>query len=137
MILPPMVVPGGLQQHMQMPQMPGMPSMGMGMGMVPMGLSHGMMMDMGVTAQGRGVVPMQSHAGPSLNGSMASASSMVDVHDPRYLASGVIDPYNAYLARQHQPMQMTQVRSTSNFAQHNVVNRLLQHFCAIRSCLWH
>ncbi|XP_024383540.2 uncharacterized protein [Physcomitrium patens] len=108
MTLPPMVVPGGLQQHMQMPQMPGMPSMGMGMGMVPMGLSHGMMMDMGVTAQGRGVVPMQSHAGPSLNGSMASASSMVDVHDPRYLASGVIDPYNAYLARQHQPMQMTQ-----------------------------
>ena len=108
MTLPPMVVPSGLQQHMQMPQMAAMPSIGMGMGMVPMGLGMGMM-DM--APQGRPVMPMQSHAGPSLNGHLASASSLVDVHG--YQQPGVID-YNPYMARQHQPMQMTQVRSDSN-----------------------
>lgn len=107
MTLPPMVMPPGLQQHMQMPQMAGMPSMGMGMGMVPMGLGMGMM-DM--AAQGRGVMPMQPHVSPSLNGKMATASSLVDVHG--YQQPGVMD-YNAYMARQHQPMQMTQVTSES------------------------
>lgn len=105
MTLPPMVVPTGMQQHMQMPQMAGMPSMGMGMGMVQMGLGMGMM-DMGVSAPGRAVMPMQSHAGPSLNGNMGSASSMVDVHDFRYQTPGGVMDYNAYIARQHQPMQM-------------------------------
>lgn len=102
MTLPPMVVPSGMQQHMQMPQMAGMPSMGM----VQMGLGMGMM-DMGVSAPGRTVMPMQSHGGPSLNGNMASPSSLVDMHDYRYQAPGaVMDSYNAYVARQHQPMQM-------------------------------
>jgi phytochrome-interacting factor 3 len=110
MTLPPMVVPSGLQQHMQMPQMATMPSMGMGMGMVPMGLGMGMM-DM--APQQRAVMPMQSHPGPSLNGNMASTSSLVDVHG--YQQPGVMD-YNSYMARQHQPMQMTQVRSVSNAA---------------------
>jgi phytochrome-interacting factor 3 len=103
MTLPPMVVPSGMQPHMQMPQMAAMPSMGMGMGMVPMGLGMGMM-DM---QQGRAVMPMQSRGGPALNGNMASTSSLGDVHDYRYQTpGGVMDPYNAYLARQHQPMQM-------------------------------
>lgn len=103
MTLPPMVVPSGMQPQMQMPQMAAMPSMGMGMGMVPMGLGMGMM-DM---QQGRAVMPMQSHGGPALNGNMASTSSLGDVHDYRYQTPvGVIDSYNAYLARQHQPMQM-------------------------------
>ena len=125
MTLPPMVVPSGLQQpHMQMPQMPQMTAMssmgmgmGMGMGMVQMGLGMGMM-DMGVSAPGRAVMPMPSHAGPSLNGNMASPSSLVDMHDLRYQTSGGVpmDSYNAYLARQHQPMQMNQVRSETNFA---------------------
>jgi len=110
MTLPPMVVPSGMQQHMQMPQMAAIPSMGMGMGVVQMGLGMGMM-DMGVSAPGRAVMPMQSHAGPSLNGNMASASSLVDVHDFRYQTpGGVMDSYNAYMARQHQPMQMNPVR---------------------------
>lgn len=110
MTLPPMVVPPGLQQHMQMPQMAAMPSMGMGMGMVQMGLGMGMM-DMGVPAQGRAVMPMPTHAGPSLGGNMASPSSLTDMHDLRYQTSGGVpmDSYNAYLARQHQPMQMNQV----------------------------
>lgn len=121
MTLPPMVVPSGMQQHMQMPQMAAMPSMGMGMGMVQMGLGMGMM-DMGVSAPGRAVMPMQSHAGPSLNGNMASASSLVDVHDFRYQTpGGVMDSYNAYMARQHQPMQMNPVRFESIFAHCNLL----------------
>ncbi|XP_024361326.1 uncharacterized protein [Physcomitrium patens] len=115
MTLPPMVMPASLQQHMQMPQIAAMPSMGMGMGMVPMNLGHGMMMDMGVAAQGRAMMPLQSHVGPSLNGAIASASSMADVHDPRYQTSGVMDPYNAYMTRQHQPMQMTQAVSIDKY----------------------
>lgn len=80
--------------------------MGMGMGMVPMGLGMGMM-DM---QQGRAVMPMQSHGGPAMNGNMASTSSLGDVHDYRYQTPvGVMDSYNAYLARQHQPMQMNPV----------------------------
>lgn len=112
MTLPPIIVPPGLQQHMQMPQIAAMPSMGMGMGMVHMGLGMGMM-DMGVSAPGRAVMPMTPQAGPFLNGNMASSSTMVGMHDLRYQTSGgvTMDSYNAYLARQHQPMQMIQVRS--------------------------
>lgn len=108
MSLPPMVMPSGLQQHLQMPQMPAMPPMGMGMVGMQMGLGMGMM-DMGAAAPGRPVMPMPSHAGPSHNGHVSVPSmNMVDVHDPRLHTSSVMDSL-AYLARQHQPLQMPQV----------------------------
>uniref|UniRef100_A0A7I4APM3 BHLH domain-containing protein n=1 Tax=Physcomitrium patens TaxID=3218 RepID=A0A7I4APM3_PHYPA len=106
MTLPPMVMPPGLQ-HMQMPQMGAIPSMGM----VQMGLGMGMM-DM--AAQGRAVMSMQSHAGPSLNGNMASTSSMIDPHDLRYQQPGDMD-FNTYTAHQHQSMPMTQALNTDKY----------------------
>ncbi|KAG0585291.1 hypothetical protein M758_2G001600 [Ceratodon purpureus] len=132
MTLPPMVVPSGLQQHMQMPQMAGMPSMGMGMGMLPMGLGMGMM-DMGVSGPGRPVMPMPSHAGPSLNGNMASSSTVLDMHDLRYQTSNGVpmDSYNAYLGRQHQPMQMNQPLNMDKYnaymLQHHQLQQHQQH----------
>ena len=109
MSLPPMVMPSGLQQHLQMPQMPTMPPMGVGMVGMQMGMG---MMDMGAAAPGRPVMPMPSHAGTSHNGSVPVPSMhMVDVHDPRLHTPSVMDSLNAYLARQHQPMQMPQVSS--------------------------
>jgi hypothetical protein len=37
-----------------------------------------------------------------------TSMSMVDVHDPRLVNPNVMDPLNAYLACQHQPLQIPQ-----------------------------
>jgi hypothetical protein len=41
-----------------------------------------------------------------------TSMSMVDVHDPRLVNPNVMDPLNAYLACQHQPLQIPQVTLT-------------------------
>jgi hypothetical protein len=112
-----MGMPSGMQ-HLQIPQMAGIPPLGMGMGMgMGMGVGMGMrMMDMAASGSGQGGMPLPSHAGTSHSANIPVTSvNIVDVHNPRFHNPNVMETSQAY---QQQPPQIPQVplSSTDFFA---------------------
>jgi phytochrome-interacting factor 3 len=102
-----MGMPSGMQ-HLQIPQMAGIPPLGMGMGMgMGMGVGMGMrMMDMAASGSGQGGMPLPSHAGTSHSANIPVTSvNIVDVHNPRFHNPNVMEASQAY---QQQPLQIPQ-----------------------------
>jgi hypothetical protein len=100
--------------------------MGMGMGM---GMGLGMsMMDMAASGSGRAGMALPPHVGASHNGNIPLTSlSRVDMHDPRLHNPNVMDPIHAYLARQHQPLQIPQALNMDMYNAYMLQHQHLQH----------